>query len=182
MEAIKILAISGSLRKKSYNTALLRATELLAPEGIEVKLFSGLGQLPLFNPDREQEKIPAVVELKKEMGRCDGLLIASPEYAHGISAVLKNALDWLVSGPEFPNLPVALYNTSPRATHAQVALREVLNTMSANIIEPASIIVPLLGSDLDRDGILKHIKISHTIRQSMCVFRDAIIEKQSTEN
>ena len=135
MKKLKILALSGSLRKASYNTALIHALSKLAPEGVEIIPFEGIGNLPLFNPDLETQNITPVTRLCEVLEKSDGLIIASPEYAHGISGVLKNALDWLVAGEEFVNMPVALLNTSPRASHAQKALREVIKTMSGDICE-----------------------------------------------
>jgi len=176
MDSIRILALSGSLRKESYNKALINAVAKLAPTGIEVVVFDEMDLIPLFNPDRENENISTVRNLKKELKISNGLLISSPEYAHGISGVLKNALDWLVSGDEFPYLPVALTNTSPRATHAQIALREVLSTMSANIIESASMIVPLLGTNLDVNGIIDNDEISQYIIEKLNKFKEVIIK------
>jgi len=86
-----------------------------------------------------------VLELRAAIGRADLLLIASPEYAHGISGAMKNALDWLVSYEGTVSKPIVLVNTSPRAHHAYESLREVLQTMSAVIVEEASVAVPLLG-------------------------------------
>jgi NAD(P)H-dependent FMN reductase len=80
-------------------------------------------------------------------------LISSPEYAHGVPGVLKNALDWLVGSLEFPGTPVALINTAPRAVHAQAQLREILTTMSARLVESASITLDLAGRSLDAAGI-----------------------------
>ncbi len=96
-----------------------------------------------------------------------------------ISSVLKNALDWLVSEETFPSMPVALFNTSPRATHVQIALREVITTMSGNIIESASASIPLLGSNLDVDGIINHSEISHVLVQAINLFNNAIVEHNS---
>ena len=101
----------------------------------------------------------------------DGLIIASPEYAHGISGPMKNALDWLVSGVEFPYKPILLINTSPRAFHAQEALREVL---SGNIIEEAGVCIPLLSSDLDVDGIMDDLEIRHCLSKGLTRFCQAI--------
>jgi len=176
MDTIRILAISGSLRKESYNTALINAISKLAPRGIDVVIFNDIGLIPLFNPDRETENVVAVKKLKTELKKSNGLLISSPEYAHGISGVLKNALDWLVSGDEFPYIPVALINTSPRATHAQTALREVISTMSGNIIESASIVVPLLGTDLDTNGIIDNDEMSQHIIEKINIFKENIIQ------
>lgn len=176
MNNIRILAISGSLRKESYNTALIRAVAKLAPKGIDVIVFDEMDLIPLFNPDRESENIKAVEKLKKELKNSNGLLISSPEYAHGVSGVLKNTLDWLVSGDEFPYIPVALVNTSPRATHAQAALRDVVSTMSGNIIENASIVVPLLGTRLDVNGIIDNDEISQYIIEKINNFKESIIK------
>ena len=153
MGSIKLLALSGSLRKSSYNTAALKALELLAPSHIDISVGS-IANLPLFNPDREEENIPALENLKSALHESDGLIIASPEYAHGVSGPLKNALDWLVSGSEFPAMPIMLINTSPRASHAQTSLKEILATMSGNVIQKAHVAIPLLGSELDTRGIV----------------------------
>ncbi len=100
---IRLLAISGSLRAVSSNTSLLKAAQLLAPETMRIELYDGLASLPHFNPDLDIEPLPPpVAELRAKIGVADGLLISSPEYARGVPGSLKNALDWLVSGAEFP--------------------------------------------------------------------------------
>lgn len=86
---MKILAISGSLRAASMNTALLRAVARLVPSGVSVVLCKGLGEIPLFNPDIEATDPPAVVSLRAQVVTADALIIASPEYAHGITGVMK---------------------------------------------------------------------------------------------
>lgn len=160
---INILALSGSLRAKSYNTAALTALAAIAPAKVRVTIFDGLGDLPLFNPDLDAGAVPAVQRLRFALADADGLIIASPEYAHGISGVLKNALDWLVAGEEFVFMPVAFINTSPRASHAQASLKEIIKTMSGNIIEEACVSVPLLGTNLDAEGIAASPEISATL-------------------
>ncbi len=105
---MKILAISGRLRKASLNTTLLRAVARIAPSGIEVALYRGLGDLPLFNPDIEATEPAPVVSLREQILASDALLIASPEYAHGVTGAIKNALDWMV-GNEKPLLTSQLY-------------------------------------------------------------------------
>ena len=94
---INILAISGSLRAASQNTMLLRAVKRLAPSDFHVDLYRGLGALPLFNPDVLALGPPvAVAELRSRIISSHAVLIASPEYAHGVSGAIKNALDWMV--------------------------------------------------------------------------------------
>jgi NAD(P)H-dependent FMN reductase len=168
-----ILAVSGSLRAVSYNTAALRAAVRLAPDGVGVRLFDGIGELPLFNPDIDQSPPAPVVAWRAALDAADAVLIASPEYAHGVSGVMKNALDWIVSMPSFPGKPVALLNTSPRAHHAQDALREILTTMSARLVPEASIALPLLGSRLDLDGILAQADLADALRGALLALASA---------
>ena len=152
---MKILAISGSLRANSSNTAVLRAMARLAPGAVDITLFDGLAGLPFFNPDLDGDQVPQPVAVFRALiGGADGILISSPEYARGVAGVLKNALDWLVASLEFPNKPVALINTSARATHALAALTLTLETMSARLVREASITLPLLGTTNDTDSIV----------------------------
>lgn len=136
---LNILALSGSLRKASINSALLRAAARLAPPGLAVTVYSGLGDLPLFNPDLESAPPAEVVRFHSHVAAADALLIASPEYAHGVTGTIKNALDWLVGFEGFAGMPVAVLNASLRAHHADDALRETLRTMAAAIVEEASV-------------------------------------------
>ena len=172
---MKILAISGSLRAASFNSALLRAVARLAPAGISVVLYRGLGDLPLFNPDIEASDPAPVADLRTQIMSADALLIASPEYAHGMTGVMKNALDWMVGCEAFVYKPVALLNASPRAVHAQAALRETVTMMSARLIEDASITVHLLGSHLDEDDIVRHPEISAALRAALGALRAAVV-------
>lgn len=141
MNARRIIALSGSLRAASTNTALLREIAAGAPDGVSVEIFS-LGELPLFNPDHEQFPPELINSFRASVGEADAMIIASPEYAHGVSGVLKNALDWLVGSHGFAGKPVLILNTAPRASHAIAALREILATMSAHIIDE----LPALGT------------------------------------
>jgi chromate reductase len=164
---MNFLAISGSLRAASLNSALLRATARLAPPGISVQLFQGLGDLPLFNPDIEETDPLSVATLRNQIIAADALIIASPEYAHGITGVLKNALDWLVSSEAFINKPVALFNASPLSVHAHASLREIVTVMSARVVDESSIALPVRGSGLDEDGIYDEPNMSAFIREAL---------------
>jgi Spx/MgsR family transcriptional regulator len=180
MPIVRILAISGSLRSASLNSALLRAVAYLAPADIHVELFTGLGHLPLFNPDLELDACSSVIDFHARLLDADGLIFASPEYAHGVTGVLKNALDWMVNSEAFVNKPVALLNASPRATIAQASLKETLSVMSAQVSEAASITLPIIGSNLDESGIVTHPFISDSIIKALSVFRSEIINLQNS--
>ena len=176
---MNILAISGSLRAASNNTALLRAVARLAPADISVELFRDLADLPLFNPDIEATDPPAVARFRAQLAIADAVLIASPEYAHGVSGAMKNALDWMVGCEAFVNKPVALLNASPRAVHAQASLRETISVMSALIVDAASITVPILGSRLDEEGIVSHPAISRALREALQALHTAFLRLRS---
>jgi chromate reductase, NAD(P)H dehydrogenase (quinone) len=171
---VNILAISGSLRQISSNTILLQSAINLAPANIEIKLYAGLNDLPHFNPDLESNHIPAVNDLQTQIKWADGLLISTPEYAHGIPGVLKNALDWLVSSPDFMDKPIAILNASPRATHAQASLIEIVTTMAGCVIPEASITIPLMGKKLDVDGILADPELANQLRKAIDALCHAI--------
>src|SRR5215467_11082519 len=165
---MKILAISGSLRAASLNSMLLRAVKRLAPSDIHVDLYGGLGALPLFNPDLVALGPPAAVaELRSRIISSHAVLIAAPEYAHGVAGVIKNALDWMVGNESFINKPVGLLNASPRASIAQAALRETLVTMSARVVPAACVTVGILGSGLDEDGIVRHPEIGPVLARTL---------------
>jgi chromate reductase len=172
---MRILAISGSLRSTSSNTAVLRAARTVAPSGVDIIIYEGLGALPHFNPDLDGNKPPqSVLELRYEVGLADALLISSPEYAHGVPGCLKNALDWLVASVEFPGKAVALLNTSPRATHAPAQLTEILVTMAARLIPEASVTLTLPVRTPDGAGFILNPEFSRILRSALSALAQAI--------
>ncbi len=154
---MRLLAISGSLRRASSNTAALEALARLAPEGVKVLVYRDLAKLPPFNPDDDVDGTPKpepVETLRALVGASDALVIASPEYAHGVPGALKNALDWLVASETFPGKPVMLINASPRAFLAQAALCEILTTLAARLMPEAFAALSLSGKSLSADEVL----------------------------
>ncbi|QLG89296.1 NAD(P)H-dependent oxidoreductase [Chitinibacter bivalviorum] len=175
-QTLKLIAISGSLRAASCNTALLRAVAALAPREIEVTLFEHLAQVPPFNPDIDLDTVPLLAALRDQIVAADGVLIASPEYAHGVSGVMKNLLDWLVNTSAFVNKPVATLNASPRAQHAFESLKETLTMMSAQWLEAASITVPVIGDTTTTEAILRHPQLCAEFRAALAVFTELQLE------
>ncbi|MBZ9963523.1 NADPH-dependent FMN reductase [Mesorhizobium sp. BR1-1-2] len=128
---LNLLAISGSLRAASTNSALVAALARNAPESCRVAIHEGLGLLPIFNPDDEGERTPSEASrLIDAVTAADGVIISCPEYAHGVPGGLKNALDWLVSRDAAVDKPAILVHASPRSLHARAALAEIMRTMS----------------------------------------------------
>ena len=152
----RVLCLCGSLRRVSANRAALEAARTLAPASLRLDMYPGMGALPLFSPDAETDPLPqGVLGLRFAVGRADALLIACPEYAHGVPGGFKNLLDWLVGALEFPGKPVLLLNTSARGSHhAQEALMEVLKTMSARLLSADPLPVRLPGSGCNVDAML----------------------------
>ncbi|WP_446809328.1 NADPH-dependent FMN reductase [Methylomonas sp. 2BW1-5-20] len=171
---MKILALSGSLRAMSVNSAILRTLSVLAPDSIDVCLFSALGDLPLYNPDLENAPPAVAIQFRNEVSSADALLIASPEYAHGVTGTIKNALDWLVAWEGFSYKPVAVLNASPRAHHADAALREILITMSATLIEAASITLPLPSANIGEEELRSSPEIVSALHQVLAAIEHAV--------
>jgi len=139
---LRILGISGSLRRDSHNTSLLRAAARLLPPGVELEVYEGLRELPPYDSDHDVEPAdPAVARLREAIAGADGLVIATPEYNGSVPGVLKNALDW-ASRP-FPDSslrgkPVAVIGASTGlfgAVWAQAETRKVLGVIGADVID-----------------------------------------------
>ncbi|MFD7663235.1 NADPH-dependent FMN reductase [Streptomyces sp. NPDC059788] len=137
---MQLLALNGSLRARSSNGAVLRSALALTDATSAV---ADLGALPHFNPDLDTEDAapPApVAALRRAVAEADAVLVVSPEYAHGVPGVLKNALDWLVGSAEFLDKPTAVLTASPSPAggeYAHAQLRETLRMMSADVIADA---------------------------------------------
>ena len=139
-----VCGIAGSLRERSFNRALLRAAKELAPEGMEVRIFDRMAEIPLFNEDLEAHGDPEPVEaLKRAIGEADALLIATPEYNHGVPGVLKNAIDWAsrpARGSVLSGKPTAILGASPGVTgtaRAQSQLRQAfVFTNTPAVLQP----------------------------------------------
>jgi len=137
---VQILAVSGSLRAGSFNSALARAAVELAPEGVEIDVYEGLGALPPYDADVDDEETPpAVEELREHIAAADGLLVVTPEYNGSIPGVLKNAIDWASRprhGAALAGKTVAIAGATTGnygAIWAQQDLRRVLGIAGARV-------------------------------------------------
>lgn len=162
-----LLAVSGSLRAASSNSVLLRATALLAPEGVEVRLYEHMGELPHFNP--ELEVSPVVAELKRAVVGADGVLFCTPEYVHALPGSFKNLLDHLVSDGELWDKPVAVLS-SRTSEFAEPQLREILRTLMALVCEEASVVVPFPTNKIGVEDVLGRPELSEPLSEAMARF------------
>lgn len=162
-EKIHILGIGGSLRKNSYNRALLRAAQELAPEEMEIRIFDNatLASIPLFNEDVRQHGDPEPVQiLKAEIRKAHGLLFAVPEYNYSISGVLKNVIDWVSRPPNESPLrgkPVALMGASTGISgtiRAQMHFRQVCVFTDMLPVNTPHVFVANAAQKFDAEGHL----------------------------
>jgi chromate reductase len=138
-----ILAVSGSLQASSSNSALVQLARTLSDGPVHVDIFDKLADLPYFNPDLDVEPAPdAVVKLRAAIQAVDGILIATPEYAHEMPGVLKNALDWLVSSGELYGKSLAVLSAAPspdRGVYARKALEQTLAAQGSRVVLSATV-------------------------------------------
>lgn len=155
-EAINVLGIAGSLRQRSYNRAALRAAMELAPAGMTIETFD-LAPIPLYDEDVRQRGLPAPVEaLREKMRAADALLIATPEYNHSTSGVLKNAVDWASRPPDqpFDMKPTAIMGASPGRTgtaRAQNHLKQSLAALNGFVLNRPGVMIGGAGDVFDDD-------------------------------
>jgi len=172
-----ILAICGSLRKGSYNAALLDLAARVAPD----LRFVGrdlAGQLPLFNPDLEENETahpPAVREFRQLADAADGIVIVTPEYASGPSGITKNAIDWLIGSDGLGSRPTVLMSASPGQSgglRGQAALLPTLTFLAVTLVDTVS--VGRVSSKVDANGAIVDAATIERVRLSMDELRDAL--------
>ncbi len=167
---MRILAVSGSLREESYNTALARAAQELAPEGVDIELYDGLGELPPYDADADGEDSPvAVLDLRARIAAADALLLVTPEYNGSIPGVLKNAVDWASR----PHREAALWGKTIAvagattgqygALWAQRDLRRVLGIAGARVIDE-DLPVARAQNVFDENGRLRDPVVAERLR------------------
>ena len=172
---MRIFGISGSLQPGSTNHAVLDVVREGAPADVELVVFDELAAIPPFDASIGEFNAPAPVKaLRESVASCEGVLIASPEYAHSLPGVLKNALDWLVGSGELANKPVAIVtaSTTPMAgLRAQAALIHTLLAQSAEIVA----LLPIGNSRLktNEHGAFVHEPTRRRIRETF----DALVER-----
>ena len=134
----RVLGVSGSLRRGSVNSMFLDAMALTAPDETKFRIYHELNSLPLFNPDLQDDPPDVVSRWREELAQTNMLLLVSPEYAHGVTGVIKNALDWIVGSGELVGKRLAFPNLSTRANLAQSQLAETLHLMGCRHSEACS--------------------------------------------
>jgi chromate reductase, NAD(P)H dehydrogenase (quinone) len=177
---MRVLAISGSLRAESYNTALANAARELAPDGVEVELYDGLGLIPHYDQDLDQEDIEtpgAVAELRRRIEEADALLLVTPEYNGSTTGVLKNAIDWASArhrGSWLRNKTVAVAGATTGqygAIWAQQDLKRILGISGARVV-PGELPVSTAHEKFDEEGRLVDPFVAERLRGHLAALVD----------
>lgn len=157
------------------NTEVLLAMSALLPDNVMVTHFQGLSALPHFNPDDDTDSPPAsVANWRSCLQSADAVAICSPEYAHGVPGVLKNALDWVVGSGEFMYKPVAIINASLNSVFVGPQLTETLTVMMANVVSGGAITLALAGKKRDAGSMHLDSEVSAQLRDTVALLTHAI--------
>ncbi len=175
----RLVGLSGSLRRASFNRSLLKEAVRLAPEGVEIEPH-GIEGIPLYNADEEKEEgVPeAVARLRTAITSADGLILFSPEYNNSVPGVFKNAIDWITSNPSgggkvLSAKPVALAGTTPGGFGTilgQNAWMPVLHTLGADIFSGKRLMLPHAGKLFADDGTIAEEENRDKVVQFLAAF------------
>ncbi|WP_159467489.1 NADPH-dependent FMN reductase [Dyadobacter sp. 3J3] len=180
MKSIQILAISGSLRRTSTNTHILKAIGEMADKSIDFQIFEGLDTFPHFNPEVAEDN-ESVSRFRTKIKEADGIIICTPEYAFGVPGVLKNALDWTVSTGEFNKKPVAVISASPLNTGGDKALASLLLTFTALGTvknEKSYLSIPNIKQKISQEGKLT----DHALQNQLKLILSNLLEQISQKS
>ena len=177
---MNIVAISGSLRKDSYNTMLVKALAKLAPEGMQIEI-AGIENLPIYNQD-DEVTFPAVAQaLKDRIEKADGVIIATPEYNRSIPGVLKNAIDW-ISRPygknSFANKPALAMGVSIGNIGTAVAqshLRQIMIYLDADVIGQPELYLGPAQEIFDTEGNITNDSTKKLLEKALETLADRIV-------
>lgn len=179
MNEIKILAISGSLSKKSSNAQVLQNIVMLLDNDTQFILSDSIRELPHFNPELDTDpSLAAVEKFRQQLKDADAVLICTPEYAFGVPGALKNALDWTVSSGEFVNKPLALITASLSGEKAQAALLQTFTALSANINPDTTLLLSFIRSKLDEQGNFKNKADETAVKNVLDSLKKIVAQKK----
>lgn len=174
---VRVLAIAGSLRRRSHNGAMLRAASRVAPDRVEFEIFTGLPSIPVFNEDLEADLPAGVVDLRRSLDQADGLLIATPEYNQSVPGVVKNTIDWLSRADGLTGRAVAVIgaSTGPWGTRiSQTLLRQMLLSVGAIVMPAPTLFVANVEELLGVDGELADVDTIRRLDRVVASFADWI--------
>lgn len=173
----KIFAICGSTRQQSTNLSFIHAFAALSNDIFDLTIFESIANLPHFNPDLDNENVPAqVVDFRRQLGEADGVLICTPEYAMGVPGSLKNALDWTVSSSSFSQKPTALITASLSGLKGHAALLETLKVIEAIIPEELQLVISFAKTKINSENTITDSDTLQAVKNLVLAFSKIIKE------
>jgi chromate reductase, NAD(P)H dehydrogenase (quinone) len=175
---MNLLGISGSVRTGSYNLALLKAMQEHQPKGTILSIYDQIKNIPIFDPELDETETPdSVASLISMMRKSDGLIISTPEYAHGVPGALKNTLDWLVSSDALILKPIVVTSVSTSGlggvrSHSPLIL--ILSAMNTNVVVEGSMNVPYAQSKFSKNLQLTDELTKRAIQISFMAMEQAV--------
>ncbi len=178
MKKRKVLAISGSTRQQSTNQYLINAIIDLSSGELDIGLFNDLEQMPQFNPDKDNEHVhDTVSRFRQLISKADGIIICTPEYAHGVPGALKNAIDWTISTGEFPNKPTMLITAATDGRFGHKALLDTMRAIEAKNIDQLQLVIQFAKTKIIRNQITDE-KTLHEVEKLLAEFYKTIDENK----
>jgi chromate reductase len=182
MNKKRVLAIAGSTRAHSTNHSLIKAIARLMSGELSIEIYEGIGSLPHFDPGLSDERTPVEVKMFREkLGAADGVLICTPEYAHGVPGSLKNALDWTVGTGDFSHKPTVLITASTDGRFGHAALIETLRVIEAGNIDRQNLVIPFVRTKISLDGQITDAATLEAVKRVMEELRKTIVSGNVTE-
>jgi chromate reductase len=149
----KVIAIPGSTRKNSSNHGLIKAIADLSGDELDIIVYEGISTLPQFNPDKDNENVAVeVADFRHQLDNADGIIICTPEYAHGVPGTLKNAIDWTISSSQFPHKPTMLITASTDGSYGHKALLETLKIIEAKNIDKHEMVIRFVKTKINNEN------------------------------
>ena len=170
-----IIAIQGSTRKNATSNQLINAIATLYSEQVSVNVYDKTSTLPHFNPDDDNNSVAGeVTNFRKQLQQAEGILICTPEYAHGVPGSLKNAIDWTVSSADFYNKPTALITASTDGSFGHAAMLEILKAIGSGNIENLHLLISFVKTKVNKEGVITHTETISAVKKLMYKFLETI--------
>ncbi len=176
----KVLAISGSTRQNSSNHSLIKAISALSEQQFDVSVYNEIANLPQFNPDNDNENVASeVADFRKQLDNAEGVIICTPEYAHGVPGTLKNAIDWTISTSQFPHKPTMLITASTDGRFGHQALMETLKIIEAKNIDNLQMVIRFVKTKISNDNKIIHEETLDGIKDLIAKFIETMNDNKN---
>ncbi len=171
MSTKKVIAICGSTRQNSINHSLINAIVALSVGSLHINVFNGIANLPQFNPDYDGAQVAdAVADFRKQINEAEGIIICTPEYAHGIPGALKNAIDWTISSSQFPHKPTMLITAATDGSFAHNALMETLKAIEAKNVTNLQLVISFAKTKINNHNQITDSKTVEDVQALLTRF------------